>query len=343
MPQCRALENQIHVTLDGYYKPCCAFGEHSTDFSIADYTPQEYMNSQYIQNIKSSMDQGWHSGCESCRLNEQNRVQSVRQMYNFLCRNSLDIELLDLNLNNDCNLSCRMCNSIASSKWAELLGKPQKNKNSFEKLIKNLNQIKHIKYQGGEPFITREIESVLNFVADNGCDFSFSTNCTVFPKKHLEQLSKCKTIFATFSIDGIGPTNDYIRHGKTWVMVEKVFTLWQTWFENKPTKNFRSINTVVQAYNFHDLENVKNFAQNYKIRWNGLLIQDIPELTLNALPESYIKQYLNTVSEPYVKNYNFNYDLYLKLKKRTAEHDKLLGVDIKNYNPVLHKIFVNLE
>lgn len=343
MPQCRALENQIHVTLDGYYKPCCAFGEHSTAFPVADCTPQQYLNSQYVQDIKRSLDQGWHPGCESCRLNEQNHVQSVRQMYNFLCRNSVGIELLDLNLNNDCNLSCRMCNSIASSKWAELLDKPQKNKNSFENLIQNLDQIRHIKYQGGEPFITREIESVLNFVADKSCEFSFSTNCTVFPKKHLERLAKSKAIFATFSIDGIGETNDYIRHGKPWAIIEKVFTLWQEWFETKPTKNFRSINTVVQAYNFHDIENIKSFAQNHNVRWNGLLIQDIPELTLDALPESYVNKHLNTVNQHYLKNYNFDYNLYSILKRRTAAHDKLLGVDIKDYNSSLYKVFCDLE
>ena len=341
MPRCRALDNQVHVTIDGYYKPCCAFGEHSTAFPVADYTPQEYLSSDYVKEIKQTMHTGWHEGCESCRINEQSRSQSVRQTYNFLCRNASDIELLDLNLNNDCNLSCRMCSSLNSSKWAELLNEPLTNKNNFDNLTKNLHNLKHIKYQGGEPFITREIVEVLEYIANNKCEFSFSTNCTVFPEKYLHLLDKSRFLYVTFSIDGIGSTNNYIRHGKSWRRTGTVFSLWIDWLKNK--KCFKNINTVVQAYNFHDLENIKEFAAQNKVNWNGLIIQDIPEFTLNALPESYIEQTKNDTNIKYLVDYKFNYDLYKKLKQRTAEHDALLGKRLQDYNPALHKVFCDLE
>lgn len=341
MPLCRALDNQIHVTIDGYYKPCCAFGEHSTAFPITNFTPQEYLDSDYIKDIKHTMQDGWHIGCSSCKVNEQSKSQSVRQTYNFLCRNATDIELLDLNLNNDCNLSCRMCGSLNSSKWAELLHLPLKNNNKFENIVKNLNNLKHIKYQGGEPFITKEIVHVLDYIAKHKCEFSFSTNCTVFPEKYLDLLDKAKFLYVTFSIDGIGSTNDYIRHGKSWRRTETVFSLWIDWLQDK--KCFKNINTVVQAYNFHNLENIKEFASQNKVNWNGLLIQDIPEFTLNALPESYIEQNKNNTNIKYLNDYKFDYNLYQKLKQRTAEHDALLGKNILDYNPTLHKVFCEIE
>lgn len=341
MPYCRALDNQVHVTIDGYYKPCCAFDEHSTAFSIEQYTPHEYLASGYINDIKTQLQNGWHSGCIACELNEQSKSQSVRQMYNFLCRKAEGIELLDLNLNNDCNLSCRMCSSLNSSKWAELLNEPLINKNNFESIIKHLKNIKHIKYQGGEPFITREIASVLNYIADNNCEFSFSTNCTVFPKKYLTQLSNAKFLYTTFSIDGVSTVNDYIRHGKPWKQINTVFSLWIDWLQDK--KCFKNINTVVQAYNFHDLENIKEFAAQNKVNWNGLLINDIPEFSINALPESYVNLVINKTNELFLSDYKFDYVLYQKLKVKTKTQDTLLNVDIKNYNPILHNVFCEIE
>lgn len=343
MPLCKALDNQVHVTIDGYYKPCCAFGEHSTAFPVDEFTPQEYLNSDYIQKIKLDMKTGWHNGCLSCKINEQSRSQSVRQMYNFLCRNANDIELLDLNLNNDCNLSCRMCSSLNSSKWAELLNEPLKNKNSFEAIIKNLKNLKHIKYQGGEPFITKEIKPVLDYIAEHNCEFSFSTNCTVFPQKYLDQLAKAKFLFATFSIDGIGLTNNYIRHGKPWNIIEKVFVQWVEWLTNNKIKSFKNINTVVQAYNFHDLENIKNFAAEHNVKWNGLIINDTPEFSINALPESYINLVTNETNELFLSNYKFDYVLYQKLKAKTKTQDTLLNTSIQNYNPILHNAFCKIE
>ena len=343
MPQCRALDNQVHVTIDGYYKPCCAFDDHNTAFPITQYTAEDFLQSNYMNSIRSSMETGWHPGCVACELNEQSKSQSVRQMYNFLCRKANGVELLDLNLNNDCNLSCRMCSSLNSSKWAELLNEPLKNKNNFQTIIKDLKNIKHIKYQGGEPFITKEIAQVLEYISTHNCEFSFSTNCTVFPQKYLNLLEQAKFLYATFSIDGIGNINNYIRHGKDWNIIKTVFEKWMTWLETNNVKSFKNINTVVQAYNFHDLENIKSFADEYKVKWNGLMISDIPEFTINALPETYIKSVVNSTNEKFLNNYQFDANLYQKLKNKTLQQDRLLQKKIEDYNPQLHKVFCERE
>ena len=343
MPICKALENQVHVTIDGYYKPCCAFDFESKQYPITEYTPQQYLDSDYISDIKNTMLTGWHSGCKSCELNEANNNQSMRHTVNFLCRKYDDIQMLDLNLNNHCNLSCRMCNSLSSSKWEELLGYENKNYNDFSSIVEHLPKLNHIKYQGGEPFITKEIEQVLNYVAEHNCHFSFSTNCTLFPLKYLHQLSSAASLFATFSIDGVGLTNDYIRHGKHWSTTDGVFNKWMEYFECNKIRGVKNVNTVVQAYNFHDLENIKNYLSDYKIKWNGLIINDIPEFTLNALPESYIKKVSNKTNETFLAGYKFDYQLYCKLKETTAKQDKLFKTTIEEYNPALYNVFVEIE
>jgi hypothetical protein len=343
MPICKALDNQVHVSIDGYYKPCCAFAFENTDYPITEYTPQEYLASDYIQNIKQEMFDGWHPGCKSCELNENNNNQSMRHTVNFICRKYDDIQMLDLNLNNHCNLSCRMCNSLSSSKWEELLGHNNNNYNDFYSIAKHLPKLEHIKYQGGEPFITKEIQQVLEYISEHNCHFSFSTNCTLFPLKYIDMLSKAKSLFATFSIDGIGLTNDYIRHGKYWSTVDGVFNKWMDYFEYNKISGVKNVNTVVQAYNFHDLENIVEYLDNFKVRWNGLLISDIPEFTLNALPEKYIEQVMNNTNASFLKGYQFDHALYTKLKLKTTYHDKLLQRNIKDYNPLLCKVFNEIE
>jgi len=343
MPICKALENQVHVTIDGYYKPCCAFDFESKQYPITEYTPQQYLESDYICDIKNTMLSDWHPGCKSCELNEANNNQSMRHTVNFLCRKYDDIQMLDLNLNNHCNLSCRMCNSLSSSKWEELLGYTNNNYNDFSSIVKHLPKLNHIKYQGGEPFITKEIHQVLNYVADKQCHFSFSTNCTLFPTKYIHLLDRAASLFATFSIDGIGLTNDYIRHGKTWTTIDAVFKKWMQYFEENKIKGVRSVNTVVQAYNFHDLQNIKNYLNDYKVKWNGLLINDIPEFSINALPQQYIERVKNKTNETFLEGYKFNYKLYKKLKQKTIEQDNILNNNIKNYNPLLYQVFNEID
>tara|TARA_B100000925_G_C21979258_1_gene461543 strand:- start:339 stop:1370 length:1032 start_codon:yes stop_codon:yes gene_type:complete len=343
MPVCKALENQVHVTIDGFYKPCCAFAYENSRYPITEYTPQEYLASDYINKIKDDMLTGWHNGCNSCEINEKNNNQSMRHTVNFICRKYDDIQMLDLNLNNQCNLTCRMCNSLSSSKWEELLGYQNNNYNDFDSIVTHLPKLKHIKYQGGEPFITKEIQQVLEYIAKHNCQFSFSTNCTLFPLKYINLLNQASSLFATFSIDGVGVTNDYIRHGKYWNTIDGVFNKWMDYFEYNKIRGVRNVNTVVQAYNFHDLGNIVEYLKPHKVKWNGLLINDIPEFTVNALPEKYIEQVINDVNSTFLTGYKFNHSLYIKLRDKTYEQDKLLQRKVADYNPLLHKVFTEID
>jgi len=122
-----------------------------------------------------------------------------------------------------------------------------------------------------------------------------------------------------------------------------VFKKWMQYFEEHKIKGVRSVNTVVQAYNFHDLQNIKNYLDDYKVKWNGLIINDIPEFTIDALPEQYIDRVKNKTNETFLAGYKFNHNLYKKLKKKTIEQDSILNTDIKNYNPLLYQVFNEID
>lgn len=324
MPECKALTNQIHYSIDGYYKPCCAFGEHNTDFPILQYTPQEYQKSNYITEIKDAMLNGWHPGCDICRQNEQSS-SSLRQAYNMWCKAPHGtIEFLDINLSNQCNLACRMCNSLSSSKWADLLGKKSPSKNNFKDIIKNIDvtKLSKITYVGGEPFITTEIQEVLEFVVEHQLGFTFDTNCTLYPKKYEHLLKQIPILYANFSIDGTGEVNNYIRHGSDYDNIIENLTQWSNL---KINKGIKSITTVVQAYNFHDLKNIKALTKEYKMFWVPQLIENPKEFQINALPPDYIESVKDEVNVKFLKNYKFDPVLYEQLKTTTQRQDKILN------------------
>lgn len=324
MPECKALTNQIHFSIDGYYKPCCAFGEHNTDYPIAQYTPQEYQQSNYIKDIKDAMQRGWHPNCNICKQNEESS-SSLRQTYNMWCKAPAGtIEFLDISLNNQCNLACRMCNSLSSSKWADILKENTYVKNNFNDVIKHIDaeKVNKITYVGGEPFITPEIKDVLEWAANYNIGFTFDTNCTFYPEKYEHLLKQIPVMYASFSIDGTGEVNDYIRHGSNYnVVIENL----KRWRDFKITKGMKSITTVVQAYNFHDLKNIKALAKEYKMFWTAQLIENPSEFQINALPPDYIESVRDEVNERFLTNYKFNINLYKKLKETTQRQDKLLG------------------
>lgn len=324
MPQCKALTNQIHYSIDGYYKPCCAFGEHNTDFPIAQYTPAEFQNSEYMTSIKTAMLSGWHSGCNICKQNEQ-AGSSLRQSYNMWCKQETGtVEFLDISLNNQCNLACRMCSHLSSSKWAELLNVPSPPKNNFKHITDNINISKLIKitYVGGEPFITPEIKQVLEFVVQHQIGFTFDTNCTFYPTKYEHLLKQIPILYASFSIDGIGKVNDYIRHGSNYTNVLENL---KKWADFKISRGIKSITTVVQAYNFHDLKNIKQLAKEHKMLWTAQLIENPSEFQINALPPDYVESVKDEVNEKFLSNYKFDPMLYKKLKAKTKQQDMILN------------------
>lgn len=336
MPECRALTNQLHVSIDGFYKPCCAFGEHTTKFPTTKFTPQEFYNSKYMADIKSAMSNGWHQGCKVCKLNEESGTVSLRQTYNMWCKQETGVvEFLDFSLNNSCNLTCRMCNSLSSDKWAALLNHPNPPRNNFRDIIGRIDvtKLKKITYVGGEPFITPEIKEVLEFAVEHQIGLTFDTNCTFYPEKYEQLLSQIPVIYASFSIDGTESVNDYIRHGSDYaVIIENL----RRWSEFEIKKGIKSITTVVQAYNLHDLKNIKSLAKQYNMFWTAQHIENPKEFQIDALPPDYINSIKDEINTKFMSRYCYDVQLFKKLKTTTFEQDRLLGTDLSKVIPSLY-------
>lgn len=344
MPLCKALTNQISINVSGQFQPCCYTPSKEKIYSADEMGLDKWWNSDLLSNMRKNMKEGWDHRCSGCEIAEKSGRQSMRELLNAQLKSPVgDIEALQISLDNQCNIRCRMCNSISSSKWAKTLGDGEETFIDFDKLLDSidLKKLRRIDFTGGEPFVSPNVKKVLKLVADYNLILSFSTNATYFPEKYKDYLLEAKYLYANMSIDGIGPLNDYIRADSEWHTVEKNILKWKD-FTTKTGKGFVTSNTTVQAYNWHQLDQIKNFCKTHTIFFSPLRLFSPEEFTLNALPESYIKYHTDDTNKKFIKDYMFDKSLFERLKNKTQFQDKIFGTDISLVIPELSSHFYNM-
>jgi len=331
MPYCKALYNHVFISLTGELQTCCR-ANPTQRFYFKDTTVNEFRNSDYINEVKETMQTGWHPNCEQCKLVEDVGLNSAREKHNniFSKGKEGDLTFVDMSLNNQCNISCRMCNDTISSSWGKITG--YQSSVQFDALDQiDWTKVKRIKYTGGEPFVTKEIKHIIDIAAENNIILHFNTNCTFFPEKYIDKLLSLKKVYVALSIDGIGDIAEYVRHGTNWHSANNII---EHWLSYKDQIQF-NINTCVQAYNIHQFKKIQEFADKHNTILNAEPIQDPSYFSLNALPVEYVDTVTDDVNQHYFKNYKFDNNAFEKLKLQTKYMDKLLGKSLESVNPLL--------
>jgi radical SAM protein with 4Fe4S-binding SPASM domain len=105
---------------------------------------------------------------------------------------------LDIEPNNNCNLSCAHCQVTQWSKDTIHLG-PER----FEKIIDQFPGLTSIKLQGmGEPLLNKMLVEMLRIAEARDISAQFTTNGTVYTKKIADALASLRNTFVQVSIDG---------------------------------------------------------------------------------------------------------------------------------------------
>lgn len=208
---------------------CCIAGkipqQSFTDFWHSDYRKESIDKMKQGQPVKE---------CAVCYKQES--------MGNFSGRTTYKGEVfeikknptrLDLDLSNLCNLKCIMCNPERSSQWAKELGLwgdtnniKQVSEQQMEDLCRlSTHDLEHVMIQGGEPSIMPEFDRYFQYLEDKNyiknIELHTITNLTNLNRKFFDYLPKFKKTVLSVSIDGYGPTNDYIRFPSNFNAIEK--------------------------------------------------------------------------------------------------------------------------
>lgn len=112
-----------------------------------------------------------------------------------------------------CNLRCPMCNQWGKNGYLPKGARPVQHmdKDSLTTLIRGLSPVNSlISIHGGEPFVYKHIDPLLDLLQEKPFDVMISTNGTLI-SRFVEPLTKIKNLGLLLSIDGDRETHDKIR------------------------------------------------------------------------------------------------------------------------------------
>jgi hypothetical protein len=223
---------------------------------IAKISPNETIISQRTDWLNSERDYLLKTGelpesCKFCSDLEKRNVKSQRmkvlESNPHLAKypdTNVSLKEIQYNCDNVCNLKCIICSGKFSSSWIEDQQKLKKfgyffpandgidlsNKikpTKHNKLAFNLDLelVKNIYFNGGEPLMSKDIVNFLDYVINNAdpkkISIQFNTNATwPITDLLLYKLKKFSSVTILCSIDGIGERFEYIRFPGVWKKVE---------------------------------------------------------------------------------------------------------------------------
>lgn len=275
---CRYLSNgytfDITKNNDVNVKPCCFYRGKPI-----------LLTPTLLKNRLEKFDSvtGWTKECEVCNLLEQSGQASLRQSGADWITDttaSNDAVCIDIHLDNECNAACVTCNEKFSSLWIKEKQKLQNHpvqfysdKKPINQAIDNivetvsLDQVRYIKFFGGEPLFTDTHLRFLKHVSNPAqVTLHYTTNGSIYPNDEtLSVWRNFKTVIFAASIDGIETQFDYIRWPLKWqkvsdnlLRIRNNSDIWNMMFRIEFTVNF------LNAYYFDRLESwvAENFATN---------------------------------------------------------------------------------
>ena len=159
------------------------------------------------------------------------------------------VHYYDLRFGNFCNLKCRMCGPTDSNAWyddwIELTGTSEFKDTSgiiqitktdrgysvpqfewynyepfWEQLEKNMHNIEHVYFAGGEPMLIERhydfLERCVNSGAAKNMVIEYNTNMSTLPTRVLNLWTKFKQVRVGASVDGMGAVLEYQRNPAKW-------------------------------------------------------------------------------------------------------------------------------
>lgn len=200
----------MEITAEGTNRPCCKYHAFKLDDSaatVANTSLVKLYNSDELESLREQfMRNEKPDKCKVCWVEEENSIQSLRQIHNYNWINKPSWGKppepkkvnftqaftgqpinLDLKLSNLCNLRCRICGPWSSSQWLKdynTLNFADKNtiklwtENAKEKLLVNdenkviladwSTNIRRIEFFGGEPMMQQEHHDILDLMIHSG-------------------------------------------------------------------------------------------------------------------------------------------------------------------------------
>jgi len=280
MPHCYLPWTHIDISSMGEMTPCCKFKSSKYPhkiYNINNSSIDDYVNSPTLTEVKNDfLNNKWPKGCERCRIEEENGIESKRIQDAKLWKDHLKEDYqtkgfvtASIAFGNTCNLKCITCSPYASSKWQQewksITGLDIKSNHFYKKdFVESFSQVSknliHLDIPGGEPFLSgveQQKQLLEIFIKeDRAQDISlhYTTNCTVFPDESWIKLwENFKSVEIQLSIDGVESRFEYIRFPASWKQVDENVEKYKNLSKEKSNLKI-AVATTVSAYNIAYLD-----------------------------------------------------------------------------------------
>jgi len=213
-------------------------------------------------------------GCEQCYYEERVGVVSTRQFETLDWVGKLELKNVEdlknltepkyyeIRLGNTCNMACRMCipeySNIIDKEFKELnilqfkTGYQEEGYSNTKHIdIEKLDKGSRVYFTGGEPTVHEEFYSFMERCIEVGrtdFDFCLGYNGKRLTKKMLDMFSHFSNMNFSFSIDGYGKINDYIRSYSDW---DTIISNAKTLRAHGHTISMETIPSIYNANNLH--------------------------------------------------------------------------------------------
>lgn len=260
--------------------PCCYFKTKNK------LDPAKPIESQYLEHHAKWLKLSVENNCQICISQEKNNISSFRLASNDIIDIDADgIQMLTIAVNKQCNLACATCGSHSSSFWFQenkrnnvkenpsiiALHQEDRNKETTKKFLSifdstKFNNLKYIKFGGGEPFMSDTHYEILSLLKNRqNITLQYTSNFSIMPKNEVFEIWKeFKLVKWMASVDGVGDQFEFLRWPHKWSNFEN-FT--KTALQSVPDNVVFGIEHTLNPLNifyFDLMENWfnKNFGKN---------------------------------------------------------------------------------
>lgn len=384
----------MHIWPAGTVYPCCMARPDGSLGSTKNSTLKEIWNGEPMRELRLSMlNDEPSSMCRRCYELERNGMMTLRKAStnNFQHHfdktektnpdGSLDemsMEYMDIRFSNICNLKCRSCGPQFSSNWFEdhkkQFGDPghpailrvRDNMTEFmSELMTLLDTVEKVYWAGGEPLITEEHYTILDYWISKGMNYvkmDYTTNFSQmqFKKKSAyDYWNSFDSVRVAASLDANHERGEYLRKNIVWSKIvqnrkDMIRECPNVYFEVTPTV---SVYNVFNLPDFHrewieeGLVRPNNFRINLLLDPEYMRIQILPNEIKKLVSAKYEKhiQYLEqfkgtrTVIENFknILHYLYEDDKNSKVGlwlNKTSALDNIRSEEVFNVFPELRSI-----
>lgn len=327
---------KVMVKNNGHYVNCCLQPNDTTTPTINEISPIEWHNhdrmndlrlralgddpihectrcyeSEDYSNVSSRIRDNYKSVIFPDEQFEQSFNQSPHKFvfdyslenYGKTIQKPLDYTL---SFGNECNLACKMCFPLYSSKISAQYKKWNINDvnvrenwsaddSNWNKLITSLSETKdliRITIVGGEPMINKRFDDLLDFLIEsklsNKISLGFVTNGTTFKLSQIEKLQQIKHLDVEISLESILDNNHYIRQGSdTSIILENILKFKEHLVDN----SIISLSTAPQLFSVNTYDLLIRWCLEHNIPIDSHHVSNPEYLVISLLPDKIKKQF----------------------------------------------------